>query len=256
MKGVNTERKVSTAVHNVAKAALSLPRVAFLAIIKINVWGLASILDKSFNDSALNSRWSVAWWNLGGSFVDLKKVIQYGKNKKAFGLKIAPASIKKIYEKANVKIGSGGGGISGGGFAATVSSASAIIGALLPLLELCFKIAANSNSLPEEDLSSDDYENMFSSSEAAAATAPFLANIENAKAVTTGEELPYITKEAAEAMFASSPNQAAAYAKLQNTTFVSSGSGSGSGSGSNEKSPINLKMVLAIAAGIFLLKSK
>lgn len=248
MKGINTERKISTAFHNVAKAALSLPRIAFLAIIKINVWGLASILTKSLNDPDINQRWSVAWWNLGGEFIDLKKVIQYGVKHKPFGLKIAPAEIKKIYEKANVKIGSGGGGLSGAGFAATVATAGSIIGALLPLLEICFKIAANSNSLPEEDLSSDDYENMFSSSEAATATAPFLANIENAKAVTTGEELPYITREAAEAMFASSPSQAAAYSKLQNNTFVPSGSG-----GNNS---INFKMVLAIAAGIFLLKSK
>ena len=245
MKGVNTERKVSNAIHNVAKATLSLPRVAFLAIVKINVWGLASILNKAFQDGKINTMWSVAWWNLGGSFVDLKKVVSYGTKHKPFGLKIAPAEIKKIYEKANKKIGSGGGGISGAGFAATVTSAAAIIGACMPLLELCFKIAANSNMLPEESTDAADYENLFSSSEQAAAEAPFLANIENAKIITTGEDLPFISKEAAEQIFSTSPSQKEAYSKFMNSTFT--------GSNSALKGS-NINILLAIAAGIFLLK--
>lgn len=158
---VNTSKKTSEALHKTAQVILSVPRAAFLLIVRINVWGLAKVMYDSYTyyNKDLLSKLQIGWYNLGGSWSALADSISKGYNRKPVLLKLAPKKIKDVYAKLNVNIGAlepvGIGEIT---VAAAITSAAAIISALYPLLELFFNIAAKTDELPEYDPESDDFD--------------------------------------------------------------------------------------------------
>jgi hypothetical protein len=62
----------------VKKAALSAPRIAFLAITRLNFRGIATKLKPKLSDKGLQDKWK----NLGGDINSLKKAVNAGANKK------------------------------------------------------------------------------------------------------------------------------------------------------------------------------
>jgi hypothetical protein len=86
-----------------------LARGAFLALIRLNVWGLATLLSKkaflvdaatTAKQTAPNMWWDIqakfrnGWWNVGGDWDKFVSAVNAGKSKKALGFKLAPAGIK------------------------------------------------------------------------------------------------------------------------------------------------------------------
>jgi len=94
INGINTTSKISTKNHNILKKSLAPARGFFLLLIKVNVWGLGSVIDSAKKNAAAYSAWKVAWWNLGGSDSKLFSAAAKGKSKKAILIKTAPQKIK------------------------------------------------------------------------------------------------------------------------------------------------------------------
>ncbi len=107
---VSFNSKVSKRNHNIKKRGLSAARKAFLVLVQLNVWGLATLLSKkAFFVSKdvdrqagvgnlwwdVQGRWRNAWYNVGGKWDSLVNAINRGKNKKALGFAFAPAGIKR-----------------------------------------------------------------------------------------------------------------------------------------------------------------
>ncbi len=106
---VSFNSKVREVTHNIRKVGLSGARGAFLSLVQLNVWGLATLLSKkAFFVSKdvdrqagvgnlwwdVQGRWKNAWYNVGGKWDSLVNAINRGKNKKAIGFAFAPAGIK------------------------------------------------------------------------------------------------------------------------------------------------------------------
>ena len=169
---LNTSSQVSTTEHRLKMAALSIPRVAFLGIIRLNVWGLATLLSKKafLVDAAttatqkapnmwwdVQKKWRNGWWNLGGDWDKFVSAVNAGKGKKALGFKLAPRQIKEKLKSQGIggydsAVGSynsekGIGAIS----EATIVAASAIIVAVMPLIVLLYSNA-------KKDLPADSFE--------------------------------------------------------------------------------------------------
>ena len=169
---VNTSSEVSLANHKLKILPLSPARVAFLALIRLNVWGLATLLSKKsfLVDAAttatqtapnmwwdLQKKWRNAWWNLGGDWDEFVSAVNAGKGKKALGFKLAPRAVKEKLKSQGIggydcAVGSfnnnrGIGAIS----ETTIVAASAIIVAVMPLIELLYANA-------KKDLPADSFE--------------------------------------------------------------------------------------------------
>jgi hypothetical protein len=108
---VSTTKQVSGNAHSALRLAppLVLARGAFLGLLRLNVWGLATLLSKkaflvdaatTAKQTAPNMWWDVGarfrngWFNLGGDWDKFVSAVNAGKGKKALGLKLAPAGIK------------------------------------------------------------------------------------------------------------------------------------------------------------------
>jgi hypothetical protein len=141
---VKTDSQISLQAHRVKKVAFAPARVAFIGLMRINIWGIASLLkktafevDKATTDSQsapnywwdVQARWRNAWWNLGGDWNKFVSAVNKGAGRKAIGIDLAP---RKIKDKLKSK-GIGSVGI-GAVDPATLTAAAAIIAALTPLI--------------------------------------------------------------------------------------------------------------------------
>jgi hypothetical protein len=156
---VSTTKQISTAAHGAANLAppLVLARGSFLALIRLNVWGLATLLSKkaflvdaatTAKQTAPNMWWDIqakfriAWWNVGGNWDKFLSAVNAGKNKKALGFKLAPAGIKAKLKAQGIgsysALGSYNQGIGSPTLATTATSASAIYLALKPIIDDLF----------------------------------------------------------------------------------------------------------------------
>lgn len=143
---IRTDKQVSTAQHNRRVAFYAAARGPFIALLRLNLWGLATLLsktafevDKATTDAQsapnywwdVQARWRNAWWNLGGTWSKFVSAVNAGKKKKPILLFLAP---RKIKDRLKAK------GISGyyetgiGSLEATLTAAAAVIGALTPLI--------------------------------------------------------------------------------------------------------------------------
>jgi hypothetical protein len=150
LNGVNTASQVSLVNHKLKIIPLSLPRGAFLGLIRLNIWGLATLLSKKafLVDAAttakqtppnmwwdVGGRWRNGWWNLGGDWDKFVSAVNAGKGKKALGFKLAPKQIKEKLKAQGI------GGLNnynntgiGSVTAATLISAAEITIAFMPLI--------------------------------------------------------------------------------------------------------------------------
>ena len=152
---LNTSSQVSTTEHRLKMAALSIPRVAFLGIIRLNVWGLATLLSKKafLVDAAttatqkapnmwwdVQKKWRNGWWNLGGSWDEFVSAVNAGKGKKALGFKLAPKGVKDKLKAQGIGSYTALGSIYEQGIGVTleagIAAASAIIIAVMPLIQI------------------------------------------------------------------------------------------------------------------------
>ena len=152
---LNTSSQVSTTEHRLKMAALSIPRVAFLGIIRLNVWGLATLLSKKafLVDAAttatqkapnmwwdVQKKWRNGWWNLGGSWDEFVSAVNAGKGKKALGFKLAPKGVKDKLKAQGIGSYTALGSIDEQGIGVTleagIAAASSIIIAVMPLIQI------------------------------------------------------------------------------------------------------------------------
>lgn len=165
---ISTSSQISTAAHNAAKVALSVPRAAFLSLIRLNVWGIATLISKKafLVDAAttatqkapnmwwdLQAKWRNAWWNIGGDWDSLVSAVNAGKGKKALGFKLAPSGIKDKLKAQGIGSYYALGSIDEQGIGITleagIAAAATIIGLLMPIITLLFDDAKN--NLPASD---------------------------------------------------------------------------------------------------------
>lgn len=114
---INTSSQVDKGKHNRRIVLWSAPRGAFLGLLRLNVWGLATLLSKQAfevdeattrKQSAPNywwdvqARWRNAWWNLGGTWQKFLDAVNKGKGKKPLGFKLAPKKIKDKLKAAGI----------------------------------------------------------------------------------------------------------------------------------------------------------
>jgi len=143
---VKTDGQVGGKEHGAKKILFSPARVAFLGLIRINLWGIASTLAQTafLVDAATTAKqsppnmwwdigamWRNGWYNLGGTWSSFEKAVKAGKNKKPFLVAIAPRSIKNKLKSKGIT------GVQGIGSAATITAittAAGIIAAMTPLL--------------------------------------------------------------------------------------------------------------------------
>ena len=156
---VSTTKQVSGNAHSALRLAppLVLARGAFLGLLRLNVWGLATLLSKkaflvdaatTAKQTAPNMWWDIqakfriAWWNVGGNWDKFLSAVNAGKNKKALGFKLAPAGIKAKLKAQGIgsysALGSYNQGIGAVDIAATAAAASAIYLALKPIIDDLF----------------------------------------------------------------------------------------------------------------------
>jgi hypothetical protein len=157
---VSTTKQVSGNAHSALRLAppLVLARGAFLGLLRLNVWGLATLLSKkaflvdaatTAKQTAPNMWWDVGgrfrngWFNLGGDWDKFVSAVNAGKSKKALGFKLAPAGIKAKLKAQGIgsysALGSYNQGIGEPAtLATTATAASAIYLALKPIIDDLF----------------------------------------------------------------------------------------------------------------------
>ena len=157
---LNTTTQVSGNAHSALRLAppLVLARGAFLGLLRLNVWGLATLLSKkaflvdaatTAKQTAPNMWWDIqakfrnGWWNVGGDWDKFVSAVNAGKSKKALGFKLAPAGIKAKLKAQGIgsysALGSYNQGIGEPAtLATTAASASAIYLALKPIIDDLF----------------------------------------------------------------------------------------------------------------------
>lgn len=116
INGILASRKDDRA-HKANRALLSPARVAFLALIKVNLWGMASIIFKGFQKSGeIRTYWSNAWYNVGGNPNKLLEAVNKGKGRRSLLLKTAPSQLKSFLQSKGLAglNGSCSPGIGGG----------------------------------------------------------------------------------------------------------------------------------------------
>lgn len=119
-------------------------RTAFLALIRLNVWGMAANLNLLWARSSAGmndekQKWINAWWNLGGIFSNLQDAVVAGRSKKAIAIRLAPIPIQMAYKEATGK-GIGRNKIGEATLAATLTAAAGVISTLTGLLVAVFKL--------------------------------------------------------------------------------------------------------------------
>ena len=110
LNGIRTSSKIDSKAHNKLRVALAVARGAFLALVRTNIYGTATIINKASKGS-LKTKWTNAWYNLGGEPSKLFSNATIGSRKKAILINYAPSKIKMAYAK-NI---SGLGGLMGAG---------------------------------------------------------------------------------------------------------------------------------------------
>jgi hypothetical protein len=144
---LNTENKNPLWAHKAKILPLGPSRLAFLGLIRLNVWGIASLIkqqaffiDQATTDASamgqyywdVYKRWDVGWYNLGGDSSSLFSAVNAGANKKPLGIKLAPKDLrKKLEEKGISGLEPQGIGVT---LEAAIVSASLIITPLVPLI--------------------------------------------------------------------------------------------------------------------------
>ena len=146
---LNLKTQSSHAAWTAKNIALAPARAAFLAIVRLNVWGLAKLFSIKFffvsdavtaTQSIDNMWWDLGakmrngWWNLGGKWDSFVNAVNAGKNKKAKLFFLAPKALKEKF-KAQGITGYKSQGI-GGGVVAAIATATGIISSLTPLIVL------------------------------------------------------------------------------------------------------------------------
>jgi hypothetical protein len=157
LKGITgigaTERK--PALHGANIALLSAPRIAFLGLLRANVFGLASVMNLKSARSWSGGRnlfmeeLKRKWYNLGGTNWDsLEKAWQAGSKKKALAVKLigklpknllgkylaALKDAQQYYRSKGIDIAPKGIGAVDPATITAISTALAIISQLLPLV--------------------------------------------------------------------------------------------------------------------------
>jgi len=151
---VNTESQVSLNEHRAKAILLSPARIPFLGLLRLNIWGMATLLSKRvfLVDAAttakqsvphmwwdLQADWRNAWWNLGGTWDSFVNAVNAGKTKKFLGIKLAPKKIKQLLSDQGIGSTSTllnqGIGVTGE-LAAAIAAATPIVIAVLPLIML------------------------------------------------------------------------------------------------------------------------
>jgi hypothetical protein len=171
---VSTSTQISTQAHNYLNATLFVARKAFLSLVQLNVWGLATLLSKKafYVSEEVNAQagegniwWDVqgrfrnGWFNLGGKWNDFVNAVERGKSKKALGFEFAPAGIKAKLKEQGIgsytALGSynKGIGFTGAEIAAAATAASGIYAALKPIIDDLFnKFSKKDANVSEKDL--------------------------------------------------------------------------------------------------------
>ena len=109
---IGAVKKVSAVAHGVAAGALSTARWAFLALVRLNALGLASVINYAWaksadqnkgrpGDSPAKSDTLTKWYNLGGRVDSLNAAIKAGEQKKAVGNKFILWLKKKNFPGIN-----------------------------------------------------------------------------------------------------------------------------------------------------------
>lgn len=143
---LNTTSKNKPLAHQLKVLPFAAPRAAFLGLIRLNIWGLATLMkkqmflvDKATTDASkmgqyywdIYQRWDIGWYNLGGNMNSLVNAINAGHSKRPLGIKLAPKSLR---DKLAAK------GISGvdpqgiGSIEAGIATAMIVITPLIPLI--------------------------------------------------------------------------------------------------------------------------
>lgn len=150
--GLNLQTKSSIGAWRLKNIALAPARAAFLALVRLNVWGLAKLFSiKLFfvsdavtaTQSVPNMWWDLqakmrnGWWNLGGTWDALVRAIDAGKNKKAKLFFLAPKNIKARFKAQGISgYQSKGIGVVDPATVTAVTLATGIIASLTPLIML------------------------------------------------------------------------------------------------------------------------
>ena len=144
---VKTDRQVGGKEHGAKRILFAPARAAFLGLMRVNLWGMASVLaltafevDKATTDSQsapnywwdVGARWRNGWYNLGGSWSSFVKAVLKGKNRKPLFVVFAPRAIKNKLKSKGIT-GSMGIGVDPATLT-TIGAAAAIITAMTPLL--------------------------------------------------------------------------------------------------------------------------
>jgi len=144
---VKTDSQVPAAQHNRRKVFYSPARVAFIGLLRLNLWGLATILkktafevDKATTDAQsapnywwdVQARWRNARWNLGGNWSKFVSAVNAGSGKKPILVFLAPAKIKQKLRDKGIRGYAEESGI--GSLEATLVAAATVITALSPLI--------------------------------------------------------------------------------------------------------------------------
>ena len=155
--GLNTTTKMAEWKWKAANIfpVLVLGRSSFLGIIRLNIWGLATLFSQKLffvSDAVtatqsppnmwwdLGSKMAVGWHNLGGKWQSFVNAVNAGKGKKARGFAFAP---KKIKEKFAAQGITGGIGALDPATQSLIATAATVV---VPLLGLITLILSNSNS--------------------------------------------------------------------------------------------------------------
>jgi hypothetical protein len=161
---VKTDSQISLTAHRAKTVALSIPRGAFLGLLRINVWGLASLIkkrafevDKATTDKQkmgeywwdVQAKWRNAWWNLGGTWDKFVSAVNKGASRKPLAYAIAPKKIKDSLKAQGIK-GLQGIGVVDPGTVTLITSAGVIITAVMPLI--MFLVGKTKDTLPPEDI--------------------------------------------------------------------------------------------------------
>lgn len=161
---VKTDSQISLTAHRLKTVALSIPRGAFIGLLRLNVWGLASLIkkrafevDKATTDKQkmgeywwdVQAKWRNAWWNLGGTWDKFVSAVNKGASKKPLAYAIAPKKIKDSLKAQGIK-GLQGIGVVDPGTVTLITSAGVIITAVMPLI--MFLVSKTKETLPPEDI--------------------------------------------------------------------------------------------------------
>jgi hypothetical protein len=162
---IDTSKQVDKGKHNRRIVLWAAPRGAFLGLIRLNVWGLATLLSKQAfevdeattkKQSAPNywwdvqARWRNAWWNLGGTWQKFIDAVNKGKGRKPLGFKLAPKKIKDKLKAAgigNVYFNQGIGVDPGTG--TVIASSAVLITAISPIVLALINKKSVDESFPE-----------------------------------------------------------------------------------------------------------